>query len=241
MSASGPTPGSSERLRESPPAPATGVGEGASDARGRSRGMLAGIVLFVVVVAAATVAVGVAVRNERGPANRTGSVSVVALEPPPTPKERKLLAYIPFAQEVSGAKVTWDAVADCQRGSVDRGEVASFECTLEGFGAEEVRYSLFASRRAMDRAYAREVGAAGVEPFTGSCERGPPGEENWQSSYSGAVGSVLADGRVLCFRRGGVGTFVWTSSRLGILSAASSSEGWEALHRFWSTTAGPFE
>jgi hypothetical protein len=239
MSASGPTPGSSARPPEPPPA--TPVGGGASDARGRSRWMLAGIVLLVVAVAAATVAVGVAVRNEGDPANRAGPVRVVALEPPPTPEERKLFDHIPFAQEVSGSKVTWDAAADCRRGPIDRHVVASFECTLTGFGAEGVRYSLFANRRAMDRAYAREVDAAGVEPFTGSCEQGAPAEENWQSHYSGAVGSVLPDGRVLCFRRDRLVTYVWTSSSLQILSTASSSGGWKALHGFWSTTAGPFE
>lgn len=238
MSASGSMPGSSSGHRGRHSAPA--VDEPVSKRRARPRWALAGIVLLVLVVAVATVMVGVVVRNGRD-GDRRGAGRVVALDPPPTRDERALLEHIPFAVRIADAKVTWEEAADCQRGPVSSRVVATFECTLAGFGAEEVRYSLYASRRAMDRTYAREVDAVGVEPFTGSCRRGGPADANWQSPFSGAVGSVLPDGRVLCFQQDRVGTIVWTSSRLSILSTASSSGGWKALHRFWSEVAGPFE
>jgi hypothetical protein len=50
---------------------------------------------------------------------------------------------------------------------------------------------------------------------------------------------VLADGRVLCVERDGVGTIVWSHDAFRVVPQTSSSEDWKTLYRFWSTVAGP--
>ena len=226
--------------------PAAPVPARASGRRRRSGWVVGAIALIVIAVAVAigVVVAGLAIRDEAGPGSDgppAGPVTVETLDPPPTKAERRLLSFIPFATEVSGADVSWHARADCERRSLAADVVAGFGCDLTRSGAETVAYSLFGSQHALERAYAAEVEASGVEPYTGSCKRGGPGEGNWQSGFSDAIGSVLPDGRVLCYERDGATVFVWTNLDLRVLATASSSGDVKALHRFWSTEAGPFD
>jgi hypothetical protein len=109
-------------------------------------------------------------------------------------------------------------------------------CEFREAGAERVRYTAYASAAAMARAYERVREASGIERYAGACADGPPAEGNWQVT---GTGRVVADGRILCLERDGVGTIVWTRDDIAVLSVATSTGNWGALHHFWSAEAGP--
>lgn len=198
--------------------------------------LLAAIVVAVSVVVAALV---LSARDEQRARDERGRV--VVFDPQLTRPETELLSHVPLVQRVSGSRVVWRRGARCGRAELSGGAVASFACDLRDAGAEGIRYTAYPSVEDLTAVYEREREAAGVERWQGSCKAGPPAEHNWQSSYSGAVGSVLPDGRVLCIERDGVGTIVWTREDVRTLSETWSSGDWAALHRFWSTEAGPLE
>jgi len=201
------------------------------------------IVVLTALVVVASVAIAALIVRNRAEQRAADAVnapgSIVTFDPPLTRHERRLLEHIPFVIDISGSRVSWQDRATCARAELEGPAVASFGCELRGAGAETVRYTRYPSLPAMSRAYERAVDAAGVDRYQGACKDGAPAEGNWQSSFSGAVGSVLRDGRVLCVERDGVGTIVWSHDDLRVVSQTSSTEDWKALYRFWSTVAGP--
>ena len=230
------------RLPGSPSTPSPPPAEAAAPRR--SRWVVPLIVILTVLVVGASVAIAALIvrnRDEHRAADAANAPgSIVTFDPPLTRDERRLLEHIPFVVDLSGSRVSWQERASCGRAEFEGSAVASFGCELDGAGAETIRYTRYPSLPAMSRAYDQAVDAAGVDRYRGACKDGAPAEGNWQSSFSGAVGSVLPDGRVLCVERDGVGTIVWSHDDLRVVSETSSSEDWKALYRFWSTVAGPF-
>jgi hypothetical protein len=201
------------------------------------------VTLVTVVVVVASVAIAALIvrnRDEQRTADAADAPgTVVAFDPALTHEERQLLQHVPFVLHVDAARVSFREGVRCDRVETEGAAIAGFECELRSAEADRVRYTRYPTRPEMLRAYDAAVDTAGVPRYQGACKDGPPAEGNWQSSFTGAVGSVLPDGRVLCVERDGVGTIVWSHDDLRVLSETSSTGPWRGLYRFWSTVAGP--
>lgn len=216
---------------------------GGDPSRSRPSGWaLVGAFVLALIVVVAAIGIPVAImrnRDDRRTESQDRSGRATTFDPPLTDAERELLPHIPFVVAMDASRVVWARSVRCARSTLAQRAVASFACDLSGAGADRVVYTAYDSTASMARVYERLRTTAGVDRYEGLCRNGPPAEGNWQVTVGGAAESVVSDGRVLCLRREGVGVIVWTYDGPAILSEASSTGGWAALHRFWSTDAGP--
>ncbi len=129
---------------------------------------------------------------------------------------------------------------------------ASYVCTPGG-PVSTVRFShaisgpLLASylRRRMERVGMRAPASDRPIVAEGSCaEQVLPAIEHWFQlglaghQSAGELPGASADGRVLCYERGGVANIEWTTGVLGVYAHASGPR-FPRLYQWWRTNSGP--
>jgi len=112
------------------------------------------------------------------------------------------------------------------------GEMEKMTCTPPS-RADGLDVVLYEKPHELTSAYQAKVKASGVEPGSGRCS-----STNWSSERPwehSAHGEMAADGRVLCFFRGGNSYIVWTVGASNVLATAMT-EGLNHgdLYRWWS-------
>ena len=116
------------------------------------------------------------------------------------------------------------------------GALAAIDCRPASGAVAELHYAVFPDSDAARSSYDVILSKSGLEPDTGSCFLGQPGETNFLTDDQAA-------GRVLCFIDDTAGTVprvVWVDERLAILGQVSGTANTLGdLFEWWKSQSGP--
>jgi hypothetical protein len=115
--------------------------------------------------------------------------------------------------------------------------VAAIECTPSSEAVDSLRYLLYENAETAEAAYRLGVERSEVEPDSGTCFDGAPGESSFATNRS-------ERGRVVCWvdraDDGTTPTFVWFDRTLSILGEATGAgTDLSLLSVWWAEESGP--